>query len=127
VPQVAGAVSPGNLAFYQDGAYNTGSGDAFFDLVGQVLSDGTSTFSGLADYNDLFNTGLNPAVTFTGTITADSANPGRSTVVSTLNGSATPANLTVYQASNALGLFVQTDSSADGVGSVSLGAIEAQQ
>jgi hypothetical protein len=127
VPQVAGAVSPGNLAFYQDGEYDAGTGFFPFDLVGQVLSDGTSQFSGLADYNDLFNTGLNPAVSFSGTITPDSANPGRATVVSTLNGSATPNNLTVYQASSSLGLFVETDTSASGVGTVSSGAIEAQQ
>jgi len=127
VPQVAGAVSPGNLAFNEDGAYVNSTTGSFFDLVGQVFSDGTSAFSGLADFNDVLNTGLNPAVSFTGTITADSANPGRSTVVSTLNGSTTPNNLTVYQASSALGLYVDVDSSASAVGTVAIGAIEAQQ
>jgi hypothetical protein len=127
VPQVAGATAPGNLAFNQDGYYDAGTGFFPFDLVGQVLSDGTSTFSGLADFNDLFNTGLNPGVSFTGTITADSANPGRSTVVSTLNGSTTPNNLTVYQASSSLGVYVDVDSASSGVGTVDLGLIEAQQ
>ena len=89
-PQVAGATAPGNLAFNQDGIYVNATTGTPFDLVGQVLSDGSSAFSGLADFNDLFNTELNPGVTVSGTITADSANPGRSTVVLTVNGSATP-------------------------------------
>lgn len=132
VPQVSGATAPGNLAFYEDGFYETDTAASFFDLVGQVLSDGTSSFTGLADYNDLFNTGLNPGISFTGTITADSANPGRSTVVSTINGSTTPAALTVYQASSSLGLFIDTDTSidpntSDPIGTIALGAIETQQ
>jgi hypothetical protein len=127
VPQVAGATSPGNLAFIEDGSYDAGTGFFPFDLVGQVLSDGSSAFSGLADYNDFFNTGLNPGITFTGTITADATNAGRATVVSTINGSATPNNLTVYQASSSLGVFVDVDSSASGIGTVASGVIEAQQ
>jgi hypothetical protein len=127
VPQVAGATAPGNLAFNQDGIYVNATNASPFDLVGQILSDGTSAFSGLADFNDLLNTGMNPSVTVSGTIAADSTNPGRSTVVLTVNGSATPNNITVYQASSALALHVDTDNSAADVGTIASGVIEAQQ
>lgn len=61
VPQSSGATFSGNYAFNQDGTYQTAApSSAFFDLIGQVLSDG-STLAGNADSNDLGNTGLNPA------------------------------------------------------------------
>ncbi len=53
VPQTSGATFAGNYAITQDGAYETEDSFSFFDLVGQVNSDGTSTFTGLADFNDV--------------------------------------------------------------------------
>lgn len=80
VPQTAGATFAGNYAVDLDGAYQTELVDnAPFDLVGQVFSDGSSTLTGLADFNDLFNTGLNPGITVDATFAADALNPGRLT------------------------------------------------
>ncbi len=84
VPQTSGATFTGNYALTQDGAYETEDIFSFFDLVGQVNSDGTSTFSGLADFNDVLNTGLNPDISLAATYAADGVNAGRITAVVTL-------------------------------------------
>jgi len=131
-PQTSGASFTGNFAVQQDTIYDDGEGfDLAYDLVGQIVSDGVSSFSGLVDYNDLFNTGLNPGATLTGTFTADGANPGRATVSATLNGSATPANITTYAASSTLQVHIDTDSAIGDsdvlTGIVSFGVIEQQQ
>ncbi len=98
----------------------------YFDLVGQVNSDGTSTFTGLADYNDILNTGLNPGITVSATYLADGANPGRTTSVVTLAGSIVD-HVTLYQASSSLLLHVDVDSTAEALGTVGLGVLEQQQ
>ena len=127
VPQTAGATFAGNYAITQDGAYETETTFSFFDLVGQVNSDGTSTFTGLADFNDLLETGLNPGITVSATYAADGANPGRTTAMVTLAGAEVPNNVTLYQASSSLLLHVDVDSTGDGLGTVGLGVLEQQQ
>jgi len=127
VPQASGATFTGNYAIAQDGIYDLASAFEVFDLVGQVTSDGSSTFSGLADYNDLVNTGLNPGIAISATYTADVANPGRATAELTLAGVTAPSNITIYQASSALLLHVDVDSSANGLGIIALGVLEQQQ
>ena len=122
VPQASGPTFDGNYAITQDGLYQTESVFSYFDLVGQVNSDGTSTFSGLADYNDLLNTGLNPGITVAGTYTPDGANPGRTTAQVTLAGALVPNNITIYQASSNLLLHVDVDADTEG-----LGVLEQQQ
>jgi hypothetical protein len=72
VPQTSGATFTGNYAITQDGAYEAGQASGPFNLVGQVNSDGTSTFTGLADFNDILETGLNPGITVAATYAADS-------------------------------------------------------
>jgi hypothetical protein len=59
---------------------------AFFDLIGQVLSDGTSTLVGNADFNDLGHTGLNHDATVIGTFSLDLVNTGRSTAQLNIRG-----------------------------------------
>ena len=126
VPQTSGATFTGNYAITQDGAYETEDSFSFFDLVGQVNSDGTSTFTGLADFNDVLNTGLNPDITVSATYLADEANPGRITALVTLAGAEVPDNVTLYQASSSLLLHVDVDSSGNGLGTVGLGVLEQQ-
>jgi hypothetical protein len=125
VPQASGAKFAGNYAFSQDGFFETSSSSADYGLVGQVASDGTSNIAGLADENEL-NLALNPGVTVSGTFTADGANPGRLTTMITINGAATPNNITAYQASNGLLVHVDVDSTSATVGNVGLGVLEQQ-
>ena len=115
VPQAASATIVGNYAIIKDGVYDTGAGNENFDFVGQVVSDGVSMLTGTVDYNDIFNTGLNPAVTFSSTYTLDTTNPGRATSTVTI-GTATPTvfGVTSYTASSSLVVDVNTDSSASG-------------
>jgi hypothetical protein len=127
VPQGSIGAVTGNFAFNDDGAYDTGDGEDFFDNIGQVYSPGTGAFAGLGDQNDLFNTGQNAGVTLTGTITGDSSNPGRSTGQLIVNGSTTPIDATFYQASSSLALHVDVDSSVNKQGTVGFGVSEAQQ
>ena len=127
VPQTSGATFAGNYALNQDGAYATATTFSEFDLVGQVFSDGSSTLTGLADYNDLLETGLNPGITVAATFAADTTNPGRATAQVTLNGATTPLNVTFYQASSDLLLHVDVDSSATGIGTIGFGVLEQQQ
>jgi hypothetical protein len=82
--------------------------------------------AGLADYNEL-NTAQTPAVTLAGTYTADATNAGRSTMQLTINGAASPNNLTLYQASSSLVLHVDVDSTGVGLGTIGLGTFEQQQ
>ncbi len=127
VPQTSGASFVGNYAINQDGAAETSTTFGFFDLIGQIVSDGTSTFAGLGDFNDVNLTGQTAGVTLAGTFATDSANPGRATAQLTVNGSSTPNSLTAYQASSALVLHVDVDSSANGIGTIGLGVLEQQQ
>lgn len=132
VPQSTGASFLGNYAFVQNGAYLTNTAEGDFDILGQVLSDGTSQLAGKADYNDVDGTGLNPNIGLSGTFTPDAANPGRSTAQITLSGQAAPSNLTtnnitMYQASSSLLFHVDMDSPSPGTGVIAVGAIEKQQ
>ena len=109
--------------------FQTASAFAWYGLLGQVASDGTSKISGLADYNEL-NTAQTPGVTVAGTYAADGANAGRSTAALTVNGAATPNNITIYQASSSLLLHVDVDSTTVGgnqLGTIGLGVFEQQQ
>jgi hypothetical protein len=126
VPQTASATFAGNYAITQDGAYETEESFGFFDLVGQVNSDGTSTFTGLADFNDILNSGLNQGITVSATYLADEANPGRITALVTL-ADAVPNNITLYQTSSSLLLHVDVDSTGKGLATVGLGVLEQQQ
>jgi hypothetical protein len=127
VPQATGPTFSGNYAFSQDGVFQTAAPlFAWYGLLGEVTSDGTSKFAGLADYNEL-NVAQTPAVTISATYAADPANTGRITSQVTINGAATPNHVTIYQASSSLLLHVDVDSSAAGLGNVELGVLEQQQ
>jgi hypothetical protein len=130
VPQTSGASFTGDYAFTQDGVAQLSTPPHFkfgnFDLNGHVFSDGSSTFTGLADFNDVNITGQHPGVTISGSFAADSANPGRLTAQLTVNGNATPNNITLYQASSALILHVDVDNSSAEIGTIALGLFEQQ-
>ena len=125
VPQATGPTFTGNFAFSQDGFFHT-TAVSWYSLLGQVVSDGTSKVTGLADYNELL-IGQTPAVTLAGTYTADAANAGRSTMQLTINGAAAPNNLTLYQASSSLVLHVDVDSPSNNDGTIGFGVFEQQQ
>jgi hypothetical protein len=128
-PQATSPTFTGNFAFSQAGVFQTATTLAWYGLLGQVASDGTSKFVGLADYNEL-NTAQTPGVTVSGTYTADGANAGRSTATLTVNGAATPNNITIYQASSSLLLHVDVDSTTVGgnqLATIGLGVFEQQQ
>ena len=126
VPQAPGATFTGNYALTQGGAYQTEETFSFYDLVGLVNSDGTSTFTGMADFNDILNTGLNPDIIVTATYIADEANPGRTTAIVTLADDSVH-NITIYQASSALLLHVDVDSISEALGTIGFGVLEQQQ
>ena len=127
VPQAASATFAGNYAIVKDAQYSTdGTTDQAFDLVGQVVSDGVSMVTGTVDQNDIFNTGLNPSVTFSSTYTLDTTNPGRSTSTVIINGG-TADNVTSYTASSSLVVDVNMDSTAVAFGIVGLGTLQQQQ
>lgn len=131
-PQTTGAAFTGNFAVSADGVFQTtppNASFAYFGLVGRETSDGVSAVSGLADFNEL-NIAQNPAVTLSGSYSADSTNPGRATSMITINGAATPNNFTSYQASSSLLFNVDTDTSTSNgnfYGTVSIGVLEQQQ
>jgi hypothetical protein len=118
--QLSGATFSGNYAFNLDGW------DPYpFDLIGQLTSDGTANLTGTVDSNHMGGsqaTGL----PLTGTFAADGAHPGRFTAQFTLNGSATPNNITAYQASIGLMLHVDMDLSTSN-STVATGVLERQQ
>ena len=127
VPQAASATFAGNYAIVKDAQYSTdGMTDQAFDLVGQVVSDGVSMITGTVDQNDIFNTGLNPSVSFSATYAADTTNPGRSTSTVIINGG-TADNVTSYTASSSLVVDVNMDSTAVYFGIVGLGTLQQQQ
>ena len=126
VPQTAGATFTGNYAITEDGVYDVTDTPNVFDLIGQVNSDGTSTFTGLVDVNDILATGLNPGVALSATYAADVANPGRLTASVTLGTLDIPAAETMYQASSSLLLHVDVFST-EGAATIGLGVLERQQ
>lgn len=117
-PQSTGANFSGNYAFNQDGYGDLANGSNY-DLIGALNSDGTSSLTGTADFNDLFNTGQNSGVSVAGTFAGDGSHPGRSTAQLTVNGSTTADSLTVYQAGSNLLLHVDmTDTNTIAIGVV---------
>jgi hypothetical protein len=125
-PQTSGASFAGNFAVNDDGAYENATTFAFFDFVGQAVSDGSANLDGTVDYNDLFNTGLNPGDTLAVAWTADTSNPGRYTSQATL-GSNAAIPVTFYQASSSLLFHVDMSSPANLSGTVGFGVTEEQQ
>jgi hypothetical protein len=125
-PQATTPTFSGNFAISLDGNFATSTTASWYSLLGEVTSDGTSKVAGLGDYNE-GEIALNPGVTLAGTYTADAANAGRSTMQLTINGAATPNNLTLYQASSSLVLQIDVDSPSDGVGNIGFGVFEQQQ
>jgi len=113
VPQTATSATAGNLAMNVNG-------DAAiygpFDIVGQVLSDGSSSFSGAGDENQLFVAGQLPGVSLTGTLAADGTNPGRYTGTLDINGVITPSGIVFYQVSSGDAVHIQVDPIVVGVG-----------
>jgi hypothetical protein len=129
-PQTSGATFTGNYAFNQDGVYQTSTvSNAFFDVIGQVLSDGTSKLTGNADFNDLINTGQNANDIVAATFTPDPNNAGRATAQVSISGGGTTMNenLTIYQASDNLLFHVDMDSPASLTGNTATGVLEKQQ
>jgi hypothetical protein len=127
VPQAASPTFAGNYAIIKDAQDSTdGLTVQAFDLVGQVVSDGVSMVTGTVDQNDIFNTGLNPSVTFSSTYTLDTTNPGRSTSTVVINGG-TADNVSSYTASSSLVVDVNMDSTAVAFGIVGLGTLQQQQ
>jgi hypothetical protein len=127
VPQTASPTFAGNYAIIKDAQYSTdGTTVQTFDLVGQVVSDGVSMVTGTVDENDIFNTGLNPSVTFSSTYTLDTTNPGRSTSTVVINGG-TADNVSSYTATSSLVVDVNMDSTATAFGIVGLGTLQQQQ
>jgi hypothetical protein len=124
-PQATTPTFSGNFAISLDGFF-INTADSYYSLLGEVTSDGTSKVAGLGDYNE-GEIALNPGVTLAGTYTADATNAGRSTMQLTINGAATPNNLTLYQASSALVLQIDVDSASPGVGNIGFGVFEQQQ
>jgi hypothetical protein len=128
-PKAANPTFTGNYALSQDGAFQTDApAFSWYGLLGQVTSDGTSKFAGLADFNQV-SYSQTAGVTVSATYAADGANPGRSTAMVTI-GAAAPSPITAYQASSALLLHVDTDTSTNGVddfGTIGLGVLEKQQ
>ena len=86
------------------------------DAVGAASGSGT-TITGTEDLNDLLNTGLKSALSSTGTVTADTANPGRYHAQISLG--STPAqtlNLILYQVSSTQFVSIEADSPQFGSG-----------
>ena len=128
VPQSSTSLETGNFAVITDGGYvTTATPVDFFDLVGQVFSDGVSNITGTVDYNDLFNLGPVPAAPLVATYTADATNVGRYTLAVTLNNATTPASVVAYAASGSLQFSIDVDSPSAGIGDVNLTDIEQQQ
>ena len=123
-PQAAGPTFTGNYAFSQAGVFQRPT-FAWYGLVGEVTSDGSSKFVGLADYNQL-NISQTADVIVSATYAADATNAGRSTAQVTINGAAAPVNVTLYQASSALVLHVDVDSPGALLGTIGLGTLEKQ-
>jgi hypothetical protein len=132
----AGFAVPQQLSgatFYGNYAFNLGNGismnianNNWFDLIGQLVFDGTSNASGTADLSSASGAMLDADVSVTGTFTADQTNPGRFTFPLTVNGSANPNAVTIYQASSGLLLQVDMDP-ASSDGGFAIGVLEHQQ
>jgi hypothetical protein len=86
------------------------------DAAGAGSVSGTAV-TGIEDLNDIFNTGLKTALSYTATLSTDTINAGRFLMQNSL--ASTPAqtqNLVLYQISGTQFLAVETDSSQFGAG-----------
>jgi hypothetical protein len=115
----SGVNSPtGNFAL----SMQTSNTDNQADAVGVVTISGTS-LTGAEDLNDLFkmvsSTGLNAAISVSGTFVADTANPGRFTLPFAVVGTTPPTfNYVLYQASNTQIIVLEVDSPQYGLGTL---------
>ncbi len=128
--QLSGATFSGNYALNLGDGFATDESTFFywFDLLGQIVSDGSSNLTGTADFNSASGGTQDASVSVAGTFAADSTHPGRLTAQVTVNGSSTPNNLTMYQASSGLLLQVDTDPGpSDSNTIVAVGVLERQQ
>lgn len=127
IPQTdSGATIAGGYAFVLSDQANPPNADGGFD--GQITAtSGSGTFSGQGAYQGESSNSLIPIIgPFTGTFTADGANPGRFTGTVTTTpalwsgtiGGTTPAteNVSYYMANGLQGFVVETDSVAPASG-----------
>ena len=116
-PQTSTAAAAGNNSINLDGDLAVGPADA----VGQVVSDGSASFSGSVDANEL-GSGQLSGVPLTGAFTADATNAGRYTGTLNLNSAVVPYGFVFYQANSGLALHILEDPL-----NVASGVIETQQ
>jgi len=118
IPQTTGAQFNGNYGLNLQAFTTSSSQNAVCiecDLVGQVAASSSTTLTGTGDLNN-FGT-LVAAEALTGSISADSSNPGRFTGSLNLATFGT-FNLSYYQASNSQLVMVETDTGQVGTGVV---------
>jgi hypothetical protein len=118
IPQTTGAQFNGNYGLNLQAFTTSSSQNAACiecDLVGQVAASSSTTLTGTGDLNN-FGT-LVAAEALTGSISADSSNPGRFTGSLNLATFGT-FNLSYYQASNSQLVMVETDTGQVGTGVV---------
>jgi hypothetical protein len=129
--QISGATFSGNYAFNLGDGFSTDiSGTwSWFDLIGQLFSDGTSNLTGTTDRSAAGANVQDADLPITGTFAADGAHAGRFTAQVAINGSSTPNNVTGYQANS--GLLLQVDVDPQPSNSVTtivaIGVVEQQQ
>jgi hypothetical protein len=96
------------------GSFSTGSqssaSDNELDSVGIATISGT-TFTGTENFGDLFNTGLNSAISLSGTLVPDVTHVGRSTISILVSLPTNPPTLkyVVYQASSTQFFTIEVD------------------
>jgi hypothetical protein len=126
--QLSGATFSGNYAFNLGDGYTTNPSFEWFDLIGQLVSDGVSNLTGTADFNSASGGVQVAGAPVTGTFAADGSHAGRFTAAVTVNGSILPNNVTGYQASSSLLLQVDVDPQpTDSFTTVAVGVLEQQQ
>jgi len=106
VPQGTTGAPSGNFAINFHAFTNTGE----IDGVGQIVVN-NGAITGSADVNDLVHSAQSAGATFSGTLTADAANPGRFTVPLglTISGTATTQTIVAYQISAEQFVLIQVD------------------
>lgn len=124
VPQTSTSAAPGNNAINLDGDIVALEFQGIVDVVGQINSDGFSTYAGAGDANIIFAAPPREvsAAPLAGTFKADATNVGRYTGTLNLNNAVTPYGQVFYQANSGLALYILED-----VYNVASGVIEGQQ
>jgi len=115
--QVATGPAQGNFAL-NGHIITAANGEA--DFVGQAAANAGS-LSGNVDVNDFASgTGQNPAVAFSGTLTADTAHGGRFTIPVNLKlaNNQLPLNLVFYQVSDSQFVMVEAGTGTSGTGTM---------